>query len=140
MARRQQRNAAYSPNTNLYPAFGNEHKIQRNRALTSSVMRLNYGMDKIGRGEKPQETTNDPLKRKPEYIVQQARQEASIAGRLRGRIRPAAPGQVKWKNAYWLAQRPPVRQPIGPFVQGSLEKQSILYRISDALSNIGKGR
>ena len=105
--------------------------------LTRSIMKLNYGIWHIGQGEKPIETTNDPHKRPPAYIIARGREEMSIAGRTRGNIRPAAPAQVKWKNAYWLAQRPPKRQPIGPFTQGSLEKQSILYRISDTFSRLG---
>lgn len=140
MAWRQHAQAAIlSNNTNVHPAFGNEFKVKRNRALTSSIMKLNYGMWHIGQGEKPIETTNDPLKRKPEYIIARGREEMSIAGRTRGRIRPAAPAQVKWKNSYYRAQRPPVRQPIGPFTQGSLEKQSILYRMSTAFSKLGGG-
>ena len=126
-----------SRNTNVYPAFGNQHKIERNRRLTSSIMKLNFGMWHIGQGEKPIETTNDPLHRKPELIIRRGREEMSVAGRSRGFIRPAAPGQVKWKYPYLIAQRPPARPPIGPFTQGSLEKQSILYRISTTFSNLG---
>ncbi len=140
MAWRQHAQAAIlSRNTNVYPAFGNEFKVKRNRMLTSSIMKLNYGIWHIGQGEKPIETLNDPHHRKPEYIIARGREEMSIAGRTRGNIRPAAPGQVRWKNPYWRAQRPPVRQPIGPFVQASLEKQSILYRISDTFSRLGGG-
>lgn len=135
--RQQDTNAAFSPNTNVYPAFGNRYKIERNRALTSSLMKLNYGKDKIGSGEKPLETTNDPLRRRPEAIIAAGRAEMSIAGRARGHIRAAAPGQVQWKNPYYRAQRPPTRQPIGPFTQGSLEKQSILYRLSGAFARMG---
>lgn len=131
--------AAYSANTNMHPAFGNTFKIERNRNLTRSIMNLNYGVWHIGQGEKPIETTNDPHHRKPEYIIARGREEMSIAGRTRGHIRAAAPGQVRWKNPYWRAQRPPTRQPIGPFTQGSLEKQSILYRMSTTLSKLGGG-
>lgn len=134
-----QDSATFSANTNVHPAFGNLHKVQRNRALTGSVMRINYGIWHIGQGEKPIETTNDPRKRKPEDIIARGREEMSIAGRTRGVIRPAAPGQVNWKYPYWSVQRPPARRPIGPFTQGSLEKQSILYRISTSLSNMGGG-
>jgi hypothetical protein len=130
--------AEYSPNTNVHPAFGSRFKLERNRRLTSAVMNLNYGIWHIGQGVKPIETTNDPLQRKPEYVVARGREEMSIAGRSRGHIRPAAPGQVQWKNAYYRAQRPPVRRPIGPFVQGSLEKQSILYRLSDTFAKLGQ--
>jgi hypothetical protein len=141
MAWRQHSPAAIlSHNTNVYPAFGNIHKIERNRNLTKSIMKLNYGTWHIGQGEKPIETTNDPLHRKPEYIIMRGREEMSIAGRTRAHIRPAVPGQVRWKNPYWRAQRPPVRQPIGPFTQGSLEKQSILYRMSSSLAKLGGGQ
>ena len=138
MAWRQHAQAAIlSQNTNVHPAFGNEFKVQRNRALTSSIMKLNYGKWHIGQGIKPIETTNDPHKRKPDYIIARGREEMSIAGRTRGHIRAAAPGQVQWKNPYYRAQRPPVRRPIGPFTQGSLEKQSILYRLSDTFAKLG---
>ena len=129
----------FSGNTNYHPAFGSVPKVARNRALTASIMKLNYGMASARTGRNPVETTNDPLKRKPQDILFAARVEASIAGRMRGNISPRAPGQVKWKYPYWAVQRPPARQPIGPFTQGSLEKQSILYRMSDALSNIARG-
>lgn len=137
--REHQDNALFSANTNYHPAFGVIPKVERNRRLTSSIMRLNYGMSTARTGRQAIETTNDPLKRKPEDILFAARVEASIAGRMRGNISPRAPGQVKWKYPYWAAQRPPVRQPIGPFTQGSLERQSILYRMSDALGNIARG-
>lgn len=139
MWRQHSNNSTYSPNTNMHPAFGSRYKIERNRALTSSVMRLNYGVWHIGQGEKPIETTNDPLGRHPELIIQRGREEMSIAGRTRGRITARAPGQVKWKYPYWSVQRPPYRTPIGPFTQGSLEKQSILYRMSTSLSKMGGG-
>ncbi len=131
---------AFSPNTNMHPAFGVQAKIERNRRLTASIMQLNYGKWHIGQGEKPIETTNDPLGRPPGLIIQRGREEMSIAGRTRGRIRPAAPGQVKWKYPYWGVQRPPARQPIGPFVMGSLPDQSILNRISGAFSNMNRGQ
>lgn len=123
------------------PAFGSRYKIERNRRLTFSVMTLNYGTDKIGSGQKVQEALSDPLHRDPRSVLYAGRVEASIMGRARGQIRPAAPGQVTWKNSYWLQQRTrATRQTaIGPYIQGSLEKQSILYRISDTLSNLGKG-
>jgi hypothetical protein len=131
--------AAYSPNTNTHPAFGNVFKVERNRALTRSIMRLNYGVWTIGQGVKPIETFADPRRRKPQDIIRRGREEMSIAGRSRGAIRAAAPGQVAWKYPYWTAQRPPVRQPIGPFVQGSLERQSIWYRMSGFLSRMNGG-
>lgn len=129
--------AEYSQNLNIHPAFGSLHKIERNRALTRSIMNLNYGIWHIGQGEKPIETTNDPLHRPPGYIIQRGREEMSNAGRMRGHIRPADPRLTTWKNPYWRQQRPPVRTPIGPFTQSSLEKQSILYRISSTLSQLG---
>lgn len=140
MWREHQQSAAFSANTNVHPAFGNVHKIERNRRLTASIMNLNYGKWTIGQGEKPIETTNDPRQRKPAEIIAYNRIEASIAGRTRGRIEPRAPGQVLWKNPYWRAQRPPAKQPIGPFTMGSLEKQSILYRISQSFQNMGKNQ
>ena len=129
--------AEYSPNTNVHPAFGSRFKVERNRKLTSSIMRLNYGIWHIGQGEKPIETTNDPNRRPPALVIERGREEMSIAGRMRGNIRPAAPGLVTWKNPYWVSQRPPVRQPIGPFTQGSLTQQSILYRLSTSFAKLG---
>lgn len=129
--------AILSQNVNVHPAFGNRWKVERNRKLTSSIMKLNYGVWHIGQGEKPIETMNDPRQRPPDYIVWRNREEMSIAGRRHGNWVPAPRGQILWKNPYWRAQRPPVRQPIGPFVQGSLEKQSILYRISTTFSKLG---
>lgn len=137
MWRAHQPAETFSTNTNMHPAFGNAHKIERNRKLTSSIMKLNFGVWHIGQGEKPIETTNDPLRRPPAYIIARGREEMSIAGRMRGNMRPAAPGQVQWKNPYWRSERPPIRAPIGPFTQGSLEKQSILYRISTTFSRLG---
>lgn len=131
--------AEFSQNTNVHPAFGNIFKIERNRRLTHSVMWLNYGMNSARTGNKPIETTNDPHHRKPEFILRRYREEISIAGRTRGRIEPRAPGQVKWKYPYWSVQKAPnMPQRIGPFVQGSLEKQSILYRLSNAFGRMGQ--
>lgn len=138
-AHTRQDNAAFSPNTNVRPAFGSLPKIERNRMLTSSIMRLNYGMASARTGPKPIETATDPLQREPALILARQREDMSIAGRNRGNIRAATPGMVNWKNPYWRAQRPPTQKPIGPFTQGSLEKQSILYRLSDSLSKIGRG-
>ena len=135
--RQHSEHAMFSQNTNVHPAFGNEYRVKRNRMLTSSIMKLNYGIWHISQGEKPIETTNDPHKRAPDYVIVRNREEMSIAGRRRGNWVPAPRGQILWKNPYWRAQRPPVRQPIGPFVQGSLEKQSILYRISTTFSKLG---
>ena len=140
MAWRQHSNLAeYSANTNVHPAFGITFKIERNRNVTMSIMKLNYGVWHIGKGEKPIETTNDPSHRRSDYIITRNREEMSNAGRTRAHIRPAAAGQVRWKNPYWRAERPPVRTPIGPFTQGALEQQSIMSRISDGLSKLGGG-
>jgi hypothetical protein len=137
--RMHQQNAAFSANLNVHPAFGNLDKVKRNRILTSSVMKINYGKWHIGQGEKPLETTNDPLKRTPEHIIARGREEMSIAGRMRGNIRPANPALVNWKYPYYRATRPPNIHVIGPFTQGSLEQQSILYRMSDAIGKLGGG-
>lgn len=137
MWRQHSPNATYSANTNIHPAFGNLYKVERNRKLTASVMKLNFGMQSPRTGRKGIETTYDPRKRKPEYILARAREEASIAGRTRARIEARAPGQMMWKYPYWIAQRPPVRQPIGPFTMGSLEQQSILQRIASGFRNFG---
>ena len=136
-----QKNALYSQNTRVLPAFGAVGREERNKRVTSSVMKLNYGIDKIGSGEKWQETTNDPLGRPPAYIIQQHRVETATLGISRARIRPAAPAQVEWKNSYWLMQRTRALNPqsIGPYTISSLPRQSILYRISDAFSKFSQG-
>lgn len=137
----QQANALYSQNTRVLPAFGQIGREQRNRALTASVMKLNYGIDKRAGGEKWQETTNDPLGRDPRFIIQRHRVETMTLGYARARIRPAAPAQVEWKNAYWRQERTrALRQTrIGPYPINSLPQQSILYRISDAFSKFSQG-
>jgi hypothetical protein len=134
-------NAIYSQNTRVLPAFGATGKVKRNTLLTSSVMKLNYGEGKIGLGEKWQETTNDPLKRKPADIMLLHRYETRALGRNFARIRPAAPAQVEWKNNYWYVQRQrALRQTaIGPYTIASLPQQSVLYRISDAFSAFAQG-
>lgn len=137
MWRAHQGAETFSTNTNVHPAFGNAHKIERNRRLTGSIMRLNYGVWHIGQGEKPIETTNDPLKRPPRYIIERGREEMSIAGRMRGNMRPANAALVQWKNPYYRAERPPVLAPIGPYTMGSLQKQSILYRLSNTFAKLG---
>ena len=131
-----QKNALYSQNTRVLPAFGQVGREERNKKVTSSVMKLNYGIDKRQGGEKWQETTNDPGKRAPAFIIQKHREETNTLGRARSRIRPAAPAQVEWKNSYWYMQRQrALRQTrIGPYPINSLPRQSILYRISDAFS------
>lgn len=129
-------NAIYSQNTRVLPAFGATGKVERNRLVTSSVMKLNYGQDKIGLGEKWQETTNDPLKRRPADIMLMHRYETRTLGRNFSLIRPASPAQVEWKNDYWYVQRTrALRQTaIGPYPISSLPQKSILFRISDAFS------
>lgn len=125
--------AQLSPNTNTYPAFGNEYKIERNRRLTHSVFVQTTGYMLIG--DRTQETLSDPLHRKPADILLRARQEGSIAGRSRAYMRAAAPGQVVWKNDYTLLARTRSRRQtsIGPYTQGNLVKQSVLMRISKFL-------
>jgi hypothetical protein len=123
--------AEFSDNTNVHPAFGVQPKIERNRRLVQSVYRQTQGYMLIG--DRSNEAQSDPLHRGYQQIHLMGRQEASIMGRARAHIRPAAPGQVTWKNSYYRAQRPPNRQPIGPFTQGSLESQSILYRVNSFL-------
>lgn len=134
------RNALYSQNPNVHPAFGAVGREERNRKLTFRIMTLNYGVDKIGSGEKWQETTNDPLGRDPRYIIAKHREFTATSGPSRGRIRPAAPQQVTWKNDYWLMQRTRATNPqsIGPYTISSLPQQSILYRISDAFSQFAQ--
>ncbi len=133
--RQHSQHVVLSQNTNAHPAFGNEFKIERNRKATSSIMKLNYGVWHIGQGIKPIETMNDPSQRPPAYIIARGREEMSNAGRSRGHIKKAHVGLVTWKNPYWRAQRPPVRSPIGPYQ--TLEKQSVLYRISTTFSKLG---
>jgi hypothetical protein len=120
--------AEFSDNTNVHPAFGVQPKIERNRKLVQSVYRQTQGYMLIG--DRTQETMSDPLHRPPRMILQAFRENNSVSYRSRGQIRPAAPGQVTWKNAYWRYQRPPYRQPIGPFTQGSMQQQSILQRVN----------
>lgn len=131
-----------SPNTNVHPAFGSQAKIMRNVKITQQIVTLNQGgMSRTWRGNALSEASSDPLRRDPRIIVARRREEASIFGRSRGVMRPAAPGQVAWKNSYWIQQRTRATRPtaIGPYTQGSLEKQSVLYRISDGLSSLARG-
>lgn len=129
----------FSQNTNVHPAFGVVPKIERNRRLVQSVYRQTQGYMLIG--DRISETMSDPLHRPPEYVLQQFRQNSSISGRERGHIRAAAPGQVTWKNAYWRAQKPPYRTPIGPYTHGNMPQQSVLYRVNLWLrgANTAKG-
>lgn len=160
----------FSQNTNVYPAFGNQYKIERNRNLMYSIFRMRAGVMLIG--DRLQESLSDPLHRPYKNIQdhkqqghhrndihgnrqilglqqtgsykgivngvgmqQRQRNEASIAGRARGYIRPAAPGQVKWKNSYWNQQRTrATRQTaIGPYTMGNMNKQSIMYHLSASI-------
>src|SRR5258706_8983916 len=129
-----------SPNTNVHPAFGSERKRERNVRLSYSILNLNQRRMAQYRLQSLSEDSNDPLRRDPRDMYQLTRNEMSIAGRAHGAIRAAAPGQVAWKNSYWLRERTrATRQTkIGPYTQASLPKQSVLYRISDALSGINR--
>ena len=131
-----------SPNTNVHPAFGSERKIIRNVGISYSIINLNQRRMAQYRIQSLSEDSNDPLKRNPADVYQLTRNEMSIAGRSHGAIRPAAPGQVAWKNSYWLRERTrATRQTkIGPYTQASLPRQSILYRLSDALSKVNGGK
>lgn len=119
------------------PAFGSSLKIQRNIAITKGIINLNQGRMAQYRMQSVSEDSSDVLRRDPRLIYQRTREEMSIAGRSRAFMRPAAPGQVTWKNSYWMAQRNV--KPQGPFTMGGMEKQSVLYRISDAFSALGRG-
>ena len=128
--------AILSQNTNVHPAFGVVPKIERNVGIVHTVFRNTAGV--MLRGDRMNEVMNDPLHRPYPLIKLRYREEASIRGRDRGIIRPAAPQQVTWKNAYWRFQRPPYRSPIGPFTQGQLQSQSILYRVNQFMRGEGK--
>ncbi len=128
LARGPRAQEVFSQNTNSHPAFGVVPKIKRNNALVNSVFAQRAGV--MLKGDRVQETLSDPLHRPSQYILLKFREETSALGRDRARIRPAAPQQVTWKNSYWRAQRPPYRQPIGPFTQGQLPQQSILQRLN----------
>jgi hypothetical protein len=126
----------FSQNTNVHPAFGVQPKIERNRRLVQSVYHQTQGYALIR--DRNNETMSDPLHRPPEYILQKFREETSVSYRSRGMIRPAAPQLVTWKNQFWTMQRPPAMPVIGPFTQGQLQQQSILYRINNFLSGGAK--
>lgn len=121
----------FSQDTNVHPSFGVTPKIHRNKIETHSVYVQTQGYMLIG--DRLSETMSDPLHRPPRYVLQRAREEGSIAGRSRGMIRSAAPGQVTWKNPYWRTQRPPYIPVQGPFTHGQLQDQSILQRINGFL-------
>ena len=123
----------YAPGTNMQVVFGNSDKMQRSRRRIGGLFTLNARP--MQSGEKYLETTSDPLHRPGKDIMQIARTNASIAGASRGHIRPAAPQQVKWKNAYTLAAK--TAAPIGPL--NNQINQSILQRISSGLSMFGGG-
>jgi hypothetical protein len=128
--------AIYSQNTNVHPAFGAAPKVKRNVGIVHTMFRYNTGVMLIG--DRSNGVMNDPLHRPYQTIRLRYRQEASIRGRDRDRIRAAAPQQVTWKNSYWRFQRPPYRSPIGPFTQGQLQSQSILYRVNQFMRGEGK--
>lgn len=130
------RGAILSQNTNVHPAFGMDYKIARNRHIVNgptSVASHTWGLH----GREPfgdiQEKLSDPLHRDVRVILQNARNEASIFGRSRAMIRPAAPQQVTWKNNYWVLQRTRGRRgtTIGPYglVSGRQPPQSVGSRI-----------
>jgi len=118
----------FSQNTNVHPAFGVVPKIERNKRVVQSVYRQTQGIMLIG--DRTQETMSDPLHRPPRYVLQQFRQNSGALGISRALIRPAAPQQVTWKNAYWRVQKPPYRTPIGPYTHGQMQQQSVLYRVN----------
>jgi hypothetical protein len=130
-----------SQNTRVYPAQGSAYKRKRNVANVAALVNMNAGRMAQYRMQSLSEDSSDPLRRDPRLVYQRTREEMSPFGRSRGAMRPAAPGQVAWKNSYWMQQRTrATRQTsIGPYTQGSLEKQSVLYRISGALSKLGGG-
>ena len=146
-----QAGAVYSQNTNVHPAFGMSYKVKGNRVKVRSVIGQTWGLHAI-KGQNGvdspspfgdiQEKLNDPLHRDPLFILRRAREESSIAGRSRGRIRPAAPQQVSWKNQYWILERTRGRRgtTIGPYgvTSQKLQQQSILSRISGFLSGAGQ--
>lgn len=134
------RGAILAQNTNVHPAFGMDYKIKRNRDIVNgpvSVASHTWGIH----GKEPfgniQEKLSDPLHRDVHVILQNARNEASIAGRSRGYIRAAAPQQVTWKNNYWVLQRTRGRRgtTIGPYgtVSSKQPAQSVMSRIGSFL-------
>jgi len=123
----------YANGTNMQIVFGNSAKVARNRKITSGLFRLNAMP--MTSGEKYSETASDPLHRKGRDIIALSRQQASIYGRDRAHIRPAAPAQVSWKNAYTLSAK--TKRPIGPYDQ-QIQK-SVLQRISSGLSSLNGG-
>lgn len=128
----RQQPTIYAPDTNMAVVYGNAAKVRRNRKVSMGLFQLN--VRPIQSGRKPIEMLNDPLHRRPDVLVQRAREEASIAGRARAYMRPAAPAQVQWKNRYTDTAK--TRRPIGPVFQQ--QQKSILYRLSGALGAIGK--
>lgn len=137
--------AIFSANTNVHPAFGMSYKITRNRNITvgpTSVAAQTWGIHSKKLGLNVfgdiQTKLSDPLHRDPQDLLIRARQEAGIAGRSRGHIRPAAPQQVTWKNQYWVLERTRGRRgtTIGPYGQTSskLPAQSMLSRVNTFLT------
>jgi hypothetical protein len=132
--------ALFSQNTNVHPAFGMDYKIKRNRNVVGSVVGQTWGYHASKKGYNVfgniQNKLHDPLHRDPMLILLRARQEASIAGRERAYIRPAAPLQVTWKNQYWVLQRTRGARgtTIGPYGNPtSNPSQSILARIAGGM-------
>ena len=132
--------AIFSQNTNVHPAFAMDYKLKRNTNVVRSVIAQTWGLHASHKGYNVfgniQEKLSDPLHRDPMFILLRARQEASIAGRERAYIRPAAPLQVTWKNQYWVLQRTRGARgtTIGPYGNiGSRPEQSILARIAGGM-------
>lgn len=123
------------PELTTQPAMGSRYKRERNVKLLNGLFTLNGGGAARTYQNAIQEKLSDPLHRDPQALIRASRIQASIAGRSRGNIRPAAPGQVAWKAGYWQAQHKHAAQ--GPYTMGAMEKQSVWYRISDALGALG---
>lgn len=139
--------ALLSQNTNVHPAFGMDYKVARNRAVVTSIAAQTWGYHankhSVWVFGDVQNKLSDPLHRDPNYLLQRARQEASIAGRTRAFIRPWHPQQVQWKNQYWVLQRTRGARgtTIGPYgtVSGKQQPQSVLSRISGILGGTNQG-
>lgn len=123
----------FAQGTNMQIVFGNSAKVARNRKITGGMFRLNALP--MTSGEKYSETASDPLHRKGRDVMAIARTNASVYGRDRAHIRPAAPQQVAWKNSYTLAAM--TKRPVGPYDQ-QIQK-SVLQRISAGLSALNGG-
>lgn len=136
-----------SQNTNVHPAFGMDYKVDRNRKVVRSVIGQTWGLHAVKNGYNVfgniQEKLSDPHHRPPDYILFRARQEASIAGRMRGYLRPSHPQLVQWKNQYWVLQRTRGARgtTIGPYgtVSGKQQPQSVLARIGGFFQGTNQG-